>query len=51
MREGGRGEVFTKLATSGLTGSELGAGCWEDGILNTLPSLFPSFRSQIGPVI
>ena len=25
-REGGRGEVLTKLAMSGLTGSEMGAG-------------------------
>lgn len=47
MREGGRGEVFTKLAASGLTGSELGAGCWQDGILSTLLSLIPSFRPQI----
>ena len=30
MRDGGRGEVFTKLAMSELTGSELGAGGWED---------------------
>lgn len=27
---------LTKLATSGLTGSELGAGCRDDGIPTTL---------------
>lgn len=37
MGEGGRGKAFPKLATSGLTGSELGPGCWEDGILLSLP--------------
>lgn len=54
---------LTKLATSGLTGSELGARCGDDGIPTSLPSLstwisdsgksrlaqsFGNRRSQIG---
>lgn len=52
MGEGGRGEAFPKLATSGLTGSELGAGCWEDGILLSPPPFGLRFwEVQILPVI